>query len=76
MPVQQAPAAKVRRKQSAGEEKTTDFNIGTPAVCGDVEEHFEVSREQGNGYGRRKKWASHTAIFCMLTNGSDCIPIY
>ncbi len=34
----------------------TDFSIGTPAVCGHTEEHFEVSRKQGSGYGRRNKW--------------------
>ena len=40
------------------------------AVGGDTEEHVEVSRNQANGYGRKKKWESHTTIFCGRTSGS------
>ena len=36
----------------------THFSIGTPAVCGHTEEHFEVSRKQASRYGRRNKSVS------------------
>ena len=48
----------------------TDFSIGTLSVCDHTEEHFKVYRKKGSGYGRRNKWASRTAIFCILTSGS------
>ena len=47
MPVQQAPAAKVRRKQSAGEEKATDFSITLRNIL-----RSPASKEADTGRGR------------------------